>query len=106
MGRLARDRGVELEPFELDGMELVPVTLTDEDVELYYEGFSNDTIWPLYHDVISPPAYHREWWEAYVRVNERLPPRHPPPLPARWCGFRTTSSSSSRGCCGRCDRMW
>jgi trehalose 6-phosphate synthase len=53
-------------------MELVPVTLTDEDVELYYEGFSNDTIWPLYHDVISPPAYHREWWEAYVRVNERF----------------------------------
>jgi len=48
------------------------VTLTDEDVELYYEGFSNDTIWPLYHDVISPPAYHREWWEAYVRVNERF----------------------------------
>ncbi|KXZ57764.1 Trehalose-phosphate synthase [Microbacterium laevaniformans] len=64
--------GLELEPFELDGMELVPVTLTDEDVELYYEGFSNDTIWPLYHDVISPPAYHREWWEAYVRVNERF----------------------------------
>ena len=64
--------GLELEPFELDGMEHVPVTLTDEDVELYYEGFSNDTIWPLYHDVISPPAYHREWWEAYVRVNERF----------------------------------
>ncbi|HYP73232.1 MAG TPA: trehalose-6-phosphate synthase, partial [Microbacterium sp.] len=44
----------------------------DDDVELYYEGFSNDTIWPLYHDVISAPAYHREWWDAYVRVNERF----------------------------------
>ncbi len=64
--------GLEIEPFGMDGMELVPVPLSDEDVELYYEGFSNDTIWPLYHDVISPPAYHREWWEAYVRVNERF----------------------------------
>ncbi len=64
--------GIEVEPFEFDGMRLVPVTLSTDDVELFYEGFSNDTIWPLYHDVISPPAYHREWWDAYVRVNERF----------------------------------
>lgn len=60
---------IRVDPFEFDGMSLVPVTLTADEVELYYEGFSNDTIWPLYHDVISPPAYHREWWEAYERVN-------------------------------------
>lgn len=60
---------IVVDPFEFDGMSLVPVALTAQDVELYYEGFSNDTIWPLYHDVISPPAYHREWWDAYVRVN-------------------------------------
>ena len=63
---------VELDPFSFDGMQLVPVALSSSDVELFYEGFSNDTIWPLYHDVISPPAYHREWWDAYVRVNERF----------------------------------
>ena len=64
--------GIDVAPFEFDGMSLVPVTLSADDVELFYEGFSNDTIWPLYHDVISPPAYHREWWDAYVRVNERF----------------------------------
>lgn len=63
---------LEVAPFHFDGMFLMPVTLSAEDVELYYEGFSNDTIWPLYHDVISPPAYHRLWWEAYVRVNRRF----------------------------------
>ena len=62
----------EVAPFRFDGMELVPVALSADDIELYYEGFSNDAIWPLYHDVISPPAYHREWWDAYVRVNERF----------------------------------
>ena len=60
---------VEHDPFDASGIRCVPVTLTSEDVENYYEGFSNDTIWPLYHDVISPPAYHRVWWDAYVRVN-------------------------------------
>ena len=63
---------VEVEPFDFDDMHLVPVMLTREDVELYYEGMSNDTFWPLYHDVISPPRYRRVWWDAYVRVNRRF----------------------------------
>jgi len=60
------------EPFDFEGTHLVPVTLSAEDVELYYEGFSNDTIWPLYHDVIAEPRYSRLWWDAYVRVNRRF----------------------------------
>ncbi|MEV7693499.1 trehalose-6-phosphate synthase [Microbacterium sp. NPDC089189] len=63
---------VEIEPFEADGMQLIPISLSAEDVELYYEGFSNDTIWPLYHDVIAAPRYRREWWNAYVAVNRRF----------------------------------
>ena len=61
-----------LEPFDRDGVKLVSVTLSEEDVELYYEGFSNGTLWPLYHDVIERPTYHRAWWEAYQRVNARF----------------------------------
>ena len=60
------------EPFEDDGLKLHPVPLSAEDVEDFYEGFSNDTLWPLYHDVVAPPSYHRHWWRAYVRVNERF----------------------------------
>ncbi|WP_314422073.1 trehalose-6-phosphate synthase [uncultured Microbacterium sp.] len=63
---------VELEPFEINGIDLVPVPLSTDEVADYYEGFANDTIWPLYHDVIAPPQYHREWWDAYVRVNRRF----------------------------------
>ena len=50
---------LEVEPFEFEGTHLVPVSLSADDVELYYEGFSNDTIWPLYHDVIAEPRYSR-----------------------------------------------
>ena len=50
----------ELEPFEDDGLELVPVPLSASDVAEYYEGFSNATLWPLYHDAIATPQFHRE----------------------------------------------
>lgn len=60
---------LSLDPFTVDGIELVPVTLSADDVAGYYEGFSNDTLWPLYHDVISPPTFHRTWWDHYRRVN-------------------------------------
>lgn len=66
------DTADDPEPFDADGMRLVPVPLSAEDVADYYEGFANDTLWPLSHDVISPPEYHRHWWEAYRRVNRRF----------------------------------
>jgi trehalose 6-phosphate synthase len=62
----------DLEPFTTEGMDLVPIRLSAQDVERYYEGFSNATLWPLYHDVIVPPLYKRTLWEAYVRVNRRF----------------------------------
>jgi alpha,alpha-trehalose-phosphate synthase [UDP-forming] len=64
--------GVEVEPFDGDDMRLVPVMLTEAEVRDYYEGFSNDTLWPLCHDVISPPEFHRRWWDAYRKVNRRF----------------------------------
>jgi trehalose 6-phosphate synthase len=63
---------IEYAPFDNDGIRIVPVPLSEEEVERYYEGFSNDTLWPLYHDVIAAPSYHREWWDSYVVANERF----------------------------------
>jgi trehalose 6-phosphate synthase len=63
---------IEVEPFEFEGTYLVPVALSSDEVEKYYEGMSNDTFWPLYHDVIAEPRYRRVWWDAYVRVNRRF----------------------------------
>jgi len=61
-----------VEPFDNEGTWIVPVELSAQEVEYYYEGFSNDTLWPLYHDVIVEPSYHREWWDSYVVVNRRF----------------------------------
>jgi trehalose 6-phosphate synthase len=61
-----------VDPFEHEGIHIVPVALSEYEIENFYEGFSNDTLWPLYHDVISSPGYHRDWWESYVLVNQRF----------------------------------
>lgn len=60
------------DPIVEDGLQLHPVRLSADDVEKYYEGFSNGTLWPLYHDVIVKPIYHRDWWDSYVDVNRRF----------------------------------
>ena len=59
-------------PFSHEGMDLIPVQLSSDDVELFYEGFSNATIWPLYHDVIAPPEFHRTWWDSDRKVNRKF----------------------------------
>jgi trehalose 6-phosphate synthase len=63
------------DPFDSGGMHLVPVPLSEDEVDRYYEGFSNASLWPLYHDVVEKPEYHRAWWDAYVQVNKRFAER-------------------------------
>ncbi|WP_312856249.1 alpha,alpha-trehalose-phosphate synthase (UDP-forming) [Nocardioides pelophilus] len=64
--------GQKLKPFEDEGLSLVPMSMSQDEIEGHYEGFSNATIWPLYHDVVAKPAFHREWWDEYVNVNRRF----------------------------------
>ncbi|MCA2241736.1 MULTISPECIES: alpha,alpha-trehalose-phosphate synthase (UDP-forming) [Mycobacterium] len=71
-GVVDEDVDNEDEPIVQEDLELRPVKLSADDVAEYYEGFSNATLWPLYHDVIVKPLYHREWWDRYVVVNRRF----------------------------------
>ena len=68
----AGEAGEAPAPFAEAGMWLHPVPLSEDELQTYYEGFSNDTLWPIYHDVIVPAHFHREWWQDYQRVNERF----------------------------------
>jgi trehalose 6-phosphate synthase len=63
---------VDVEQFTDEGLILHPVSLSADEVSDYYEGFSNATLWPLYHDVVERPVFDRGWWESYVRVNQRF----------------------------------
>jgi trehalose 6-phosphate synthase len=60
------------DPFVVDGIRVHPVPLSAVDLANYYEGQCNATIWPLYHDAVETPVYHRHWHEAYRAVNLRF----------------------------------
>jgi trehalose 6-phosphate synthase len=60
------------DPFVVDGIRVHPVPLSAVDLANYYEGQCNATIWPLYHDAVETPVYHRHWHDAYRAVNLRF----------------------------------
>lgn len=68
----AGEPGKAPRPFREDDMELHPVPLSAEEIRDYYEGFSNGSLWPLYHDVIVPATFKRRWRATYERVNQRF----------------------------------
>ncbi|WP_430468348.1 bifunctional alpha,alpha-trehalose-phosphate synthase (UDP-forming)/trehalose-phosphatase [Winogradskyella ouciana] len=50
----------------------VSVPLSNEDIEDYYEGFSNNALWPLFHYFMEYTNFEQHEWEAYKRVNEKF----------------------------------
>lgn len=56
-------------PFEQPSYTVQEVLLSEEDYRLYYHGFSNDCLWPLYHCFLEKTSYDHDCWESYVRVN-------------------------------------
>jgi len=62
----------DFDPFRHSDIHQVPVTLSQEEYEEFYVGFCNGTLWPLYHDSVRAPEFHRHWWRPYHAVNERF----------------------------------
>ncbi|MFW6117700.1 MAG: trehalose-6-phosphate synthase, partial [Thermoproteota archaeon] len=49
-----------------------PVFLPKEDVDRYYYGFCNKTIWPLFHGFTQYAVYDKGLWTSYKRVNKKF----------------------------------
>ena len=47
-----------------------PVFLSEEEMDQFYLGFCNATIWPLFHYFPSFTVYQANFWEQYKHVNE------------------------------------
>ena len=61
----------ELKPRSGDRFkQYVPVKVSPEDYNKYYNGFSNDVLWPLFHYETSLVKFNWDDWDAYVRVNQ------------------------------------
>lgn len=52
--------------------DLVPVFLTQKEITDYYEGFSNETIWPHFHYFTQYTDYDENCWGVYQTVNQKF----------------------------------
>ena len=55
---------------EQDGVTIATIDLAAQDVEEYYNGYANSTLWPLFHYRLDLTEYERETGRGYERVNE------------------------------------
>ena len=53
------------------GYALKPVALTSEEIHNFYLGFSNEIVWPLFHDMHSLCNFRPEYWRTYLNVNRK-----------------------------------
>ncbi|HEX3034837.1 MAG TPA: bifunctional alpha,alpha-trehalose-phosphate synthase (UDP-forming)/trehalose-phosphatase [Thermodesulfobacteriota bacterium] len=54
----------------LKSQDFYPIFLSKSDIEDYYYGFCNETIWPLFHYFLEFVMYNKSSWDTYKRVNE------------------------------------
>ncbi len=52
--------------------QLLAISVTEEEIARYYRGFSNKTIWPLFHDLLGQFTFDIENWNIYQEVNRRF----------------------------------
>src|SRR5262245_60445418 len=54
------------------GYEVLPIDLTTAERDAFYNGFSNEIVWPLFHDVHTSCNYDPAYWAVYERVNKKF----------------------------------
>ncbi len=57
---------------ELKEKKLCPVFLSADEIKNYYEGFSNEILWPVFHYVSNYANYEKGYWECYQKVNQKF----------------------------------
>lgn len=57
---------------KLSVLNLYPVFLTQEEINLYYEGFSNEVLWPVFHYLVTYAHYEQSYWDCYKSVNQKF----------------------------------
>lgn len=57
---------------KLAELNLIPVFLTSEEINLYYEGFSNEILWPVFHYVVTYANFEEVYWKFYNSVNQKF----------------------------------
>jgi trehalose 6-phosphate synthase len=69
-GRTSRQVPGDARVHSAGKVDYATIDINKEDYDGYYNGFSNDTLWPLFHLLLGFFSYSRRQFEAYCRVNQ------------------------------------
>ena len=67
-GQLTGDEKVKITE-KLTKKNYYPIFLSEKQLDSYYCGFSNETLWPLFHYFPARAVYENSFWQAYKEVN-------------------------------------
>ena len=51
---------------------VVGLSLSAQEVQYYYQGFSNHVLWPLFHYLVDRVPVDASGWDMYRQVNEKF----------------------------------
>ena len=71
-GQESEDRTGNINMQRADGVTTATIDLSSRDIDEYYNGYANSTLWPLFHYRLDLTEYERETGKGYERVNERF----------------------------------
>jgi trehalose 6-phosphate synthase len=71
-GQETKDFSGEIHRHTSDGVTTATIDLEPQDIEEYYNGYANSTLWPLFHYRIDLTQYEMEFGKGYERVNARF----------------------------------
>jgi len=71
-GEETADPSSEVDLQTSDGVTTATIALSTKEVEEYYNGYANSTLWPLFHYRIDLAEFERRTGQGYERVNDRF----------------------------------
>jgi trehalose 6-phosphate synthase len=71
-GATAAEFTGEITTTRSDGVTIATIDLEEADVQEYYNGYANKTLWPVFHYRVDLAAFDRSFNEGYDRVNRRF----------------------------------
>lgn len=71
-GEEAENTGDNVHLQRADGVTTATIDLSERDVDEYYNGYANSTLWPLFHYRIDLARFEERTGKGYERVNDRF----------------------------------
>src|SRR5690242_9570907 len=66
------NRRARVEQLLIEQFGFHPIHLDQDEIQGFYDGFANSSLWPLLHYMPSRFRYEPAWWDHYLRVNHRF----------------------------------